>query len=152
MIYPMFKKLEVFLLLGLLVILSACAQGATLANSQAAISALPDDKARVFIYRKGEFLGSGIQPVVKINGIKTKDCKPKGVFIAELNAGRHNFLVSTEIDSSLDIDLKAGDVKYIECEVGLGLIVWRIYLREQLDPAVGKSLTDGLVYTGTYSE
>ena len=151
MINATFKKLEIWLLLGLLAVLSACAQGETLADSQTSITALPDDKARVFIYRKGEFLGSGIQPVVKINDIKTKDCQPKSVFIAELDEGHHNFVVSTEGESNLGLDLKAGETRYIECQVGLGVIIWRVHLVE-VDAAEGEKVTNRLVYTGTYSD
>ncbi len=146
-----FKKSQNLILIFSLAILSACAQGVNLQSTPEAIGILPDGKARVFFYRKGEFVGSGIQPVVKIDGVKTQDCRPNGVFIAELNAGKRSFTVSTEVDSNLVLDIKAGETKYIECKVGLGIIVWRVHL-ESVDSAEGEKAVGRFVYLGTYRE
>jgi len=120
----MFKKLmSAFVLTGVLVV-SGCAsvpmanQGA---DAQAKSFTTPADKATVYIYRNENF-GAAIKMPVLIDNVSVGDTAAKTYIEKQLPPGTHTITSKTEKDSSVSIDMLAGQIYYVWQEVKMG--VW----------------------------
>jgi hypothetical protein len=117
------NKLPSVLGLALFIGLSGCANGPTISQTSSDQSALKAGLSRIVIYRPKISVGSGIQPMIKVNEKKTAQCKPNGVFFVDVPEGEHQISGSTEVRSKITVDTKKSDLIYVRCGISLGLFV-----------------------------
>ena len=129
-------------------LLAACATGPKYAEVKSAIPALAADHGRIYFYRSGNMFGSGIQPVVMLNGEKVGDSVPGGFFFVDRKPGNYEVLLSTEVERKLTFTLVSGQEQYVRMSVTLGVIVYRVF-PELVDAATGMSEIKDLSYTGS---
>lgn len=119
----MFKKLlSAFVLTGVLVV-SGCASvpmAGQAADMQAKSFTPSADKATVYIYRNENF-GAAIKMPVLIDNMSVGDTAAKTYIEKQLPPGRHTITSKTEKDSSVTIDMLAGQIYYVWQEVKMGM-------------------------------
>jgi hypothetical protein len=129
-------------------ILTGCATGQSIHESQEAVAPIASGEGRIVVYRSGVF-GAGIQPAVFIDGEKKGLCKPRGAFFADVASGDHVVTAETEVKRETMVHVSADQPSYVRCSVSMGLIVGRPKL-EVVPPKTGKMESDKLVLTGKY--
>jgi hypothetical protein len=137
------------MLLGLLVIataLAGCASGPEFKSAQGTLPALAQNKARIFLYRSTSF-GAAIQPDIKLNGKVVGSAQPNGIFYVDQEPGDIEIVIGTELEKRLTFNVAAGDVRYVKCDVNMGLFAARI-IPKLMDANEAKSEIDGLAFTG----
>lgn len=135
------------LLLGSLILLhSQCASTSKASSEQSAEAkefTAPADKGVVYVFRGGRLYGSGIQYQVKINGQDAGGSGPGTFFRWELKPGRYVVSSSTsESSAAIDLDVKAGELYFVEQLVKVGLSDSRIKL-DQVGTSQGKKAVSG---------
>ena len=91
-------------------------------SSQAKSSGSVPDKGVVFLYRRGRAVGAAVSTQIKINGIEAGGTGPSTFFRWELKPGKYTFHASTkEASATIAVDVKAGQVYYIEQIERMGL-------------------------------
>lgn len=136
------------LLLAMLLAAGGCASGPKYTEVKSAIPSLAADKGRVYFYRSGSMIGSGIQPSVNLNGEKVGDSVPGGFFFVDRSPGAYEVLLSTEVERKASFTLEPGQLRYIRMSVGLGLLVYRVH-PELVDASQGESEMLDTSYIGT---
>ncbi len=134
------------LLLGALM-LAGCASGKSVSESPEAKVPLAPGKARIAVYRTS-IMGFGVQPVVSVDGRKTGDCTPNAVFYVDVAPGSHEVSARTEVTEAITVRARANRVTYVECSIGIGLLVGRPHLVETAGSA--KAKVAELVYSGKF--
>lgn len=115
-------------LLGAL-LLGACATGKTISETPAAQLALSPSKARIAIYRTA-VIGFAVQPAVNVDGRPTGNCTPNSVFYVDVKPGKHEVSARTEVTEAITVRARANRVTYVECSIGIGILVGRPKLIE----------------------
>jgi hypothetical protein len=122
-------------------IFAGCASTSTLSleESEAAKSfEAPEDRGVVFLYRTGRALGAANAIEVEVNGQAAGGTGPGTFFRWDLKPGTHSFYSRTgESSATVAIDVKAGQVYFIQQDARLGLEQGRVTLRE-VDAATGQ--------------
>ena len=136
----------ILLFAGLL--LSACASGPTASESPEAQRAAAAGKTRIVIYRSS-VIGAGVQPAVKVDGRKTGSCQPNGVFFVDVKPGKHEVSASTEVTKTIIVDTRKKRTVYVECSIGIGVLVGRPHLTV-VSSSTGKRKIGDLAFGGTY--
>jgi hypothetical protein len=134
------------LVLGALLV-SACASGPKFAEVQQNISAIPEGNARIFFYRTQVF-GAAVQPSIILNQENVGSCQPGGVFYKDVEPGKYEASVATEVERRLTLVLGPGEEKYVRCYISFGILVGRGNL-ELVNPAEAKADIQDLSYTGS---
>ncbi|HUS55076.1 MAG TPA: DUF2846 domain-containing protein [Thermohalobaculum sp.] len=142
----MSKLRAVVFLVGTLLV-SACASGPKFAEIKGNISAMPDGQARIYFYRT-QIVGAAVQPSIILNQENVGSCEPKGVFYKDVEPGKYEASVETEVERRLTLVLGPGEEKYVRCHISMGLIVGHGNL-ELVDPAEAKADIQDLSYTGS---
>lgn len=127
-------RLAAFAALCLMV--SGCATGPSLQQSQASIPELSPDRGRVYFYRTNSGFGAAIQPSVKLDGVVVGDSVPGGVFYCDVVPGPHIAGVTTEVDRTVNFSVAAGEPAYIKMDWGFGYLVYRVQI-ETVAPNIG---------------
>lgn len=110
-------------------LLGACATGKTISETPAAQLALSPSKARIAIYRTA-VIGFAVQPAVSVDGKSTGSCTPNSVFFVDVKPGKHEVSARTEVTETITVRARANRVTYVECTIGLGILVGRPKLTE----------------------
>ena len=103
------------------------------------VASVPQDKAVIYIYRSPSFVGGAVSYDVHDgeNGVVTS--LPNGGYYPYIRSpGEVEIWAKTESKSSVTLDLKAGDVKYVKGTLGVGVLVGRPHLSVVSDE-VGQS-------------
>lgn len=119
----MFKQLFSAALLTGVLFVSGCASvpmAAQGADTQAKSFAPSADKATVYIYRNENF-GAAIKMPVLIDNVSVGDTAAKTYIEKQLDPGAHTITSKTEKDSSVSIDMLAGQIYYVWQEVKMGM-------------------------------
>jgi hypothetical protein len=114
--------------LVLLLVLSACATGPSLKDSQASVQPLPTNMGRIYFYREGSPIGAAIQPSVYVNQQRVGSSVPGGVFYRDFAPGTYVVSVETEVEKTVTVNLAAGQTRYVRMEMGFGWIAGRVHL------------------------
>jgi hypothetical protein len=77
------------------------------------------DKARIFVYRYKQFVGSALEPSVYCDDNQLARMDNGRFFIVELPAGVHEFR-SNDKQSGVELDLKSGQTYYLRVELATG--------------------------------
>lgn len=97
---------------------------------------VPQDKALVYIYRQPSFIGGGVYYTVNAGKQPLRKLYNGGYFPFVADPGEVELWAETESRSSVTLDLKPGETKYVKGTVGIGFIVGRPTL-SVVDAAVG---------------
>ena len=126
--------------------LAGCASGPQFGTVQSGLTPLAQGKGRIFIYRSTS-LGAAVQPDVQVNGGVVGTSKGNGIFFVDRDPGNIEVVVGTEVEKRLTFTLAAGDVRYVKCDVQMGIFAARIVptLVDAKDAA--KEISD-LAFTG----
>lgn len=108
------------LIWALLPLLAACASGPTYKDLNAKEAPLAQNMARIYMYRAGGILGSGVQPSVKLDGKKVGDAVPGGYFFVDVPAGNHEISAATEAKRDTSFTVAAGETRYVRLEISMG--------------------------------
>jgi Protein of unknown function (DUF2846) len=112
----------------LLLVVSACATGPSLKDSQASIQPLAPNMGRIYFYRDGSPFGAAIQPSVLVNQQRAGYSVPGGVFYRDYAPGSYVVSVETEVEKTVTVDLAAGQTRYVKMDMGFGWIAGRVHL------------------------
>jgi Protein of unknown function (DUF2846) len=127
-------------------VVAGCASGPKYAEMKSKIPAMKAGEGRIFIYRDSIF-GAAVQPKVSINGVEVGTSQSNGFFYIDRPAGDYKISGSTEVERSVSFVLAAGETKYIQSSISMGLLVGRINF-ELVNAAGGEAAVSGLSYTG----
>jgi len=133
-----------------MLLLAACAtSGQTFKDMKASIPPVAADNGRIFFYRVSPFLGAGaaVQPVVRVDGVEVGRSVPNGFFYIDHAPGKLKVATSTEVTEDTDVQLDAGQTKYVRTDISIGLLVGRI-TPSAIDPDTALKELQDLHYTG----
>jgi hypothetical protein len=116
--------------LMLLLVVSACATGPSLKDSQTSVAPLQANMGRIYFYRDGSPFGSAIQPSVMVNQQRVGYSVPGGVYYRDFAPGSYVVSVETEVEKTVTVNLAAGQTRYVKMEMGFGWIAGRVHLAE----------------------
>ena len=127
-------------------VLAGCASGPDFSKAQNGLPPLAAGKGRIFIYRSTG-MGAAVQPDVRINGDVVGTSKGNGIFFVDHDPGNIEVVIGTEVEKHLTFTLAPGNVRYVKCDVNMGLFVAHIVpiLVDEKDAA--KEISD-LAFTG----
>lgn len=127
---------------------TGCATGPKFTEVKSSIPGLSQDNGRIYFYRSGTMVGSGIQPSVNLNGVVVGDSKPGGFFYVDVPPANYEVVLSTEVDKKLTFTLDKQEQKCVRMSVGLGVLVYRVY-PELAEPAICDAEIQDMSYTGS---
>jgi Protein of unknown function (DUF2846) len=134
------------LIAAIVAVAAGCASGPKYSEMKSKIPALKNGEGRVFVYRDSIF-GAAIQPKVFINGVEVGTSQSNGFFYVDRPAGDYKISSATEVERSLSFVLAAGETKYIQSSISMGLLAGRINF-ELINAAGGETAVSGLSFTG----
>ena len=140
------KGLVHFSIVGLTLLLSACASGPKLSEISSTLAKIPEEQGRVYFYRT-QLFGLAVQPSINLNGETVGSCVPSGVFFKDVPPGNYKASTETEVERQLTFTMSVAEQKYVRCYISLGLLVGRANL-ELVSPSEAKEEIDSLTYTG----
>lgn len=118
----MIRSLMVCVALAAMLVISGCASvpmASKDADAKAKQFATQTDKAAVYIYRDEGF-GAAVKMSVLIDGVAVGATAAHSYIYKELSPGQHVIVSKAENETSLAIDVKAGQVYFVWQEVKLG--------------------------------
>jgi hypothetical protein len=127
-------------------VLAGCASGPEFSKAQEGLTPLAPTKGRIFIYRSTS-LGAAIQPDVRVNGEVVGTSKGNGIFYVDRDPGNIEVVIGTEVEKHLTFTLAAGNVRYVKCDVNMGLFVAHI-VPILVDEKDAKKEISDLAFTG----
>lgn len=133
---------------SLMLILSACASGVPVSESNVPKEAIPDGKSRIAVYRTN-ILGLAIQPKVSVDGREAGRCTPSGVFYVTVEPGQHTVSATTEVTKTSYISVAEGETAYVKCSIGFGMLAGHPKL-DIISGSIGQAETQKLKVTGKY--
>lgn len=108
-------------------VLAGCASvpmGDPKADAAAKEFRAPAAKSGLYIYRNQTF-GAAIKMPVLVNGNFAGETASKTYFYQELPPGKHTVTSVSEVNDTLEVDLKPGTLAYVWQEVRMGLMAAR---------------------------
>ncbi|WP_410482405.1 DUF2846 domain-containing protein [Ovoidimarina sediminis] len=142
------RSAKILLLALVALIVGGCASGVSLSETTAAKAPQSSDVARIIIYRTGVF-GAAVQPDVLVDGRTTSECQPNSVFFVDVPPGEHTISASSETTATIRATLPRATQLYVECSIGMGIMVGRPQLR-RVEPSEAQGRIGQLVYSGSY--
>lgn len=115
---------SMLLLVSVGLLLSGCA---TLGPKYTPATAVPANRAAVYVYRPGA-LGAALSPNVQANGVPLADLPAHGYFVYYAAPGELTLTQHTEATTSVTLDVKTGDTYYVKGSVGMGFFVGHPHL------------------------
>ncbi|UCH83367.1 MAG: DUF2846 domain-containing protein [Candidatus Latescibacterota bacterium] len=105
---------------------------------------VPDDKGVVYLYRLGRAVAAANVSIVKVNSLEAGGTGPGTFFRWELKPGTYSFSASTsESSKTVQLQVEAGKLYFIEQNIRLGLSEGRVQLKE-VDEKTGKKNIQGM--------
>lgn len=127
-------------------LLSGCATGPGYQETTASMPPLATNSGRVFFLRDS-IVGAAVQPQIWVGDQIVGRSQPGGFLYVDLPAGRHVARATTEVESLLEFDVKAGESCYISASIGIGLFVGRVSFAQIGEPEA-LTLLPKLKYSG----
>jgi hypothetical protein len=127
--------------------LASCASPRGLDEPPVQISALKPGYGRVYFVRPGEFVGSAIQPEVRMNNEVVARSVPGGFSYVDRPPGKYAVTTATEVENAVTFQLAAGETKYIKTTVTPGILVGHVTPTLEF-PEQGQSDISRLRYVG----
>lgn len=133
-------------LAGLSLLLTGCA---TLGEKYTPAAAVPANRAAVYVYRPGKFVGGALSPNVQANGVPLSDLNAGGYFVYFAAPGELTLTARTEATTSVTLDIKAGETYYVQGSIGVGFFVGHPHLVIVSRDVGEKEIKDCKVIPGT---
>jgi hypothetical protein len=89
------------------------------------VASMAADKATVYVYRPSRWAGGGVFYTVNAGSAPIAKLYNGGYFPYTASPGELELWAQTESKSSVTLDLKAGDVKYVKGTIGIGFFIGR---------------------------
>lgn len=134
-------------LLALVLALAGCAaSGPKYAEVEASMPSLRAGQGRIVFFRTSG-AGPAVRPDIRLNGEVVGTSEPGSFFFVDRPAGRYTASARTEVESSVEVLVRDGEVSYVESSITLGLFVGHPRLSTR---GAGEALgvLSGLAYTG----
>lgn len=129
-------RLPLLLLLG---VLAATQFGcASLGKPYEPVSSVAPDKAVVYIYRPSSFFGAAVSYTVNAGDKPVVKLANGGYYPYIASPGEVEIWAETESKSSVTLDLKAGDRRYVRGTLGIGIVMGRPNL-SVVEPAAAEA-------------
>lgn len=128
------------ILMTLLVVVLAVTQFgcASLGKPFEPVASASSDQSVIYIYRPSSFVGGGVSYTIYSGNKAITKLYNGGYYPYVAKLGEVELWAETESKSSVTVDLKAGETKYVKGTVGVGFFVGRPNL-SVVDPAVALS-------------
>jgi hypothetical protein len=134
-------------LASLPLLLAACAaSGPKFAEVETGFPAQRPGEGRIFFYRQTG-MGAAVQPEIKLNGQPVGAPEPSSFFFVDRPAGKYTASARTEVESTVDFDLHAGEPTYVRMDMTMGLFVGHPQLSVR-PPAEAAAALRQLAYIG----
>lgn len=128
--------------------LTGCAAtGPKFAEAETSIPKMSADQGRVYFYRNASFVGGGMQPAIKLDGVEVGSSQSGGYFYVDAKPGAHEALTSTETTNKLSFVLDKGEIKYVRTSVSVGVLVGHV-VPELVSPEQARKELAELNYQG----
>jgi len=139
---------SIFALIAVAAALTGCAaSGPSHKEMEAKMPVLKADQGRVFFYRPASFVGGGLSPDIKLDGVVVGESKQGGFFYVDTAAGKHEASTTTEATNNLSFVLDKGEIKYVRTKVSMGIMVGRV-IPELVGAEEAKKEIAETAYTG----
>lgn len=126
------KRFGLGTLLALALVLAGCAAtGPKFTEVEASMPTLQDGQGRIVFYRSSSMVGVAVQPDLKLNDQVVGTSKPGSFFFVDRSAGRYTASARTEVESSVEFELRPGETVYVRSSITMGLLVGRPDLRQE---------------------
>jgi hypothetical protein len=112
--------------IGLAALLVGCASGHSYQEIAQAIPSIRPNQGRIYFVRRGDYVGSALQPSIHLNDEIVGVSQPGGFFFVDRPPGDYTVATSTEVTESVSFHLSPGETKYINTSVGSGILVLHI--------------------------
>ncbi len=122
----MIQVLRLGRVVGLLLLLAACATGRPYAEATADISPPSPGQGRILIYRTA-VLGAAVQPPVRVNDEIVGTAVPGGFFHVDRPPGEYRITTATEVTRTLSMVLEPGQVRFVRLNIGMGFFVGHVW-------------------------
>jgi len=133
------------LLVGFL--LASCASPRGLDEPPLQIPALKPGYGRVYFTRAADYVGSAIQPEIRMNNEVVGRSVPGGFSYVDRPPGKYAVTTATEVENAVTFQLAAGESKYIKTSVSAGILVGHVTPTLEF-PEQGQSDVSSLRYVG----
>ena len=111
----------------------------------------PSDKGVVYLYRTGKAVGAAGQIQVKVNGLDAGGTGPGSFFRWELTPGAYVFSSFTgESSAVVEVDVKAGEIYYVEQNARIGLNSGRVNMKVVSDSKGQQEIAGYKLLLSTY--
>lgn len=130
-------------------LLAACAAtGPKFTEVEASFPQLRAGQGRIFFYRNPGGMGLALKPDIRLAGVVVGEVEPGGFFFVDRPAGRYRASARTEVENSVDIDLREGESAYVRLSITMGLFAGHPQLT-LVNPVEAKGALPQLAYSGT---
>lgn len=130
-------------------LLAACAAtGPKFAEVEQNLPPLRAGEGRIFVFRSSSIVGAGVRPEVRINGESVGTPEVGSFFFVDRPAGHYTASASTEVESTVDFQLAAGESAYVSLQIGIGMFIGRPQLIAH-SASSGASQVQDLAYIGS---
>ena len=138
------------------IVLSSCASTSKASTEKSDVAKefapLPD-KGTVYLFRSGKVVGGGIQLQVKVNGLDAGGSGPGTFFKWDLKPGTYAFSSFTSESSAVvEIDVKAGEIYFVEQQAKLGLSDGRVSMKQVSDSKGKAAVKQCKLLVSTYRQ
>lgn len=135
-------------LLALVMVLAGCAAtGPRYAEVEASLPSLRAGQGRIVFFRTAG-LGAGVRPDIRLNGDVVGTSEPGGFFFVDRPVGRYTASARTEVEASVEVHVREGEVSYVESRITMGVFIGHPQLSTASEGQALATLP-ALAYTGS---
>ena|ERR1700761_370149 len=128
-------------------LLASCASPRSIDEPPLRLPPLKPGYGRVFFTRPGDFVGSAVQPEIRMNNEVVARSVPGGFSFVDRPPGAYTVTTATEVENVVSFQLAAGESKYIRTTSTQGVLVGHITPTLEF-PEQGQSDISHLRYVG----
>jgi hypothetical protein len=111
-----------FALLGTLLLTGCASPGPKYSEVQKTFPAIAQNSGRIFFYRTS-FWGGALRPDIHLNGETIGESVSGQCFYRDVAPGTYTVETHTEASNDVSLLIKAGEVKYVRIDIGMGFVV-----------------------------
>lgn len=117
---------SVLTLIAIVLITGCAATGSLYTEIESSIPSLSKDKGRIYFYRSSTIVGGAITSDIRLNDRVVGRSVRGSFFYVDEAPGNYTVTTSTEVERQLTLALSAGETKYVQTSVSMGVLVGRI--------------------------
>jgi uncharacterized protein DUF2846 len=128
-------------------LLAGCASPRSIDEPPLQLPPIKSGYGRVYFTRPGDFVGSAVQPEIRMNNEVVARSVPGGFSFVDRPPGKYVVTTATEVENVVSFQLAAGETKYIRTTTTPGILVGHITPTLEF-PEQGQSDISYLRYVG----